>query len=185
MIVAWATFFFVVISGAVLAYAAFRSKQILSVTTFFIKAATVYVLVGEEDARLAAMASGKGASSKDRSRMRDFLRTLATSFQNQKSKRWDRQIQRTNDLIEELESGGGVAAEAIEAREALRIRNDVYSRALRTGDAAVFLRRYPQLFGREAEQAISAGEHPDSTSEDMVADAQPPTQPRQRPAANS
>ena len=59
-----------------------------------------------------------------------------------------------------------------EAREALRIRNEVYLRALKTGDAGVFLRRYPQLFGREAEKAMASGDHPDQVAEDMVADNQ-------------
>ena len=69
MYVAWAAFLFVLASAAVLTYAAFRYKQILSVTGYFIKAATVYILVGEEDARLAALAAGKSATAKDRERI--------------------------------------------------------------------------------------------------------------------
>jgi hypothetical protein len=76
MIVLWAAILFITVSAAVLVYAAFRYKQILSVTSFFIKAATVYVLIGEEDALLAALAAGKAASAKDRTRMQDFLRTM-------------------------------------------------------------------------------------------------------------
>jgi len=80
----------VLASAAVLSYAAFRYRQILSITRYFVKAATVYVLVGEEDARLAALAAGKGATAKDRQRMKEFIATLSGSFRNQKSKRWDK-----------------------------------------------------------------------------------------------
>jgi hypothetical protein len=171
MYVVWAALLFVLASAGVLTFAAIRYKQIISVTAYFIKAATVYILIGEDDARLAAVAAGKGATAKDRERMNDFLRTLAGSFQNQKSKRWSKQIERAAYLAKELESGGAMSQEAFEAREALRLRNEVYSRALKTGDAGVFLRRYPQLFGREAEKAMASGEHPDQISEQIAADA--------------
>lgn len=85
MIVLWAAILFITVSAAVLVYAAFRYKQILSVTSFFIKAATVYVLIGEEDALLAALAAGKAASAKDRARMQDFLRTMGDQFGGQRS----------------------------------------------------------------------------------------------------
>ena len=125
---------------------------------------------GEEDARLAAMAAGKGATSKDRERMNEFLGTLSNSFKNQKSKRWSKQVERAAYLAKELETGGAMSQEAFEAREALRLRNEVYARALKSGDAGVFLRRYPQLFGREAEKAMASGEHPDQISETIAAD---------------
>lgn len=182
MYVAWAAFLFVLASAAVLTYAAFRYKQILSVTGYFIKAATVYILVGEEDARLAAVAAGKGATLKDRQRMKEFIATLSGSFRNQKGKRWEKQIERSNYLTKELDKGGTLSQEAFEAREALRLRNEVYLRALKSGDAGVFLRRYPQLFGREAEKAMSTGEHPDAVAEDIVADAQSNAKPARRPA---
>ena len=171
MYVVWAALLFILASAGVLTYAAFRYKQILSVTSYFIKAATVYILIGEEDARLAAMAAGKGATAKDRERMNDFLRTLSNSFKGQKSKRWSKQVERAAYLAKELETGGAMSQEAFEAREALRLRNDVYARALKSGDAGVFLRRYPQLFGREAEKAMASGEHPDHISESIAADA--------------
>lgn len=171
MYVVWAALLFIPASAGVLTYAAFRYKQILSVTSYFIKAATVYILIGEEDARLAAMAAGKGATAKDRERMNDFLRTLSNSFKGQKSKRWSKQVERAAYLAKELETGGAMSQEAFEAREALRLRNDVYARALKSGDAGVFLRRYPQLFGREAEKAMASGEHPDHISESIAADA--------------
>ena len=171
MYVVWAALIFILASGAVLTYAAFRYKQILSVTAYFIKAATVYILIGEEDARLAAVAAGKGATAKDRERMKEFLSTLSGSFRNQKSKRWNKQVERASYLAKELDNGGAMSQEAFEAREALRLRNDVYARALKSGDAGVFLRSYPQLFGREAEKALSSGEHPDHISESIAADA--------------
>lgn len=183
MYVAWAAFLFVLASAAVLTYAAFRYKQILSITGYFIKAATVYILVGEEDARLAAVAAGKGATLKDRQRMKEFIATLSGSFRNQKGKRWEKQIERSNYLTKELDKGGALSQEAFEAREALRLRNDVYLRALKSGDAGVFLRRYPQLFGREAEKAVASGDHPDQIAEEIVADAQASAKPARRPAA--
>ena len=182
MYVAWAAFLFVLASAAVLMYAAYRYKQILSVTAYFIKAATVYILVGEEDARLAAVAAGKGATLKDRNRMKEFIATLSNSFRGQKGNRWVKQIERAGYLTKELDKGGALSQEAFEAREALRLRNEVYLRALKSGDAGVFLRRYPQLFGREAEKALATGAHPDGVAEDMVADNQ--NQPaKRRPAA--
>ena len=193
MYMIWIILAFVVASGGVLGYAAFRYKQILNLTRFFIKAATVYVLVGEEDARLAAVAAGKGASAKDRQRMNQFLRTLSDSFKKQADpRRWERQTGRADRLSGELASGGPMSAEAFAARESLRLRNDVYLRALRSGDPGVFLRRYPQLFGREAQVAIASGEHPDSGAEEMAADAgagSPPARAqagagRQRPSAS-
>ena len=39
------------------------------------------------------------------------------------------------------------------------------------------VRHYPQLFGREAEDAIADGEHPDEAAEDMVEEAQGESQP--------
>ena len=141
MLVLWASVIFVVASGAVLGYAAYRYRQILNVTAFFIKAATVYVLVEEEDARLAAMAAGKGAKENDRAHMRQFLGTLSDSFAVQKRSMWNRQIERSNHLMNEL--GNASTAESLEAREQLRRRNEAYLRALKSGDAAVFVRRYP------------------------------------------
>ena len=177
MYMVWVILAFVVASGAVVGYAAYRYKQILSVTGFFIKAATVYVLVGEDDARLAAVAAGKGAIARDRQRMKTFLQTLSNSFHGQNDKRWQRHIERVANLVKELDSGGTMSAEAFQARELLRLRNDVYLRALRAGDPGVFLRRYPQLFGHEAEKAMSAGEHPDHTTEEIVADTAAETAP--------
>lgn len=182
MDVAWAAFLFVLASAAVLMYAAYRYKQILSVTAYFIKAATVYILVGEEDARLAAVAADKGAALKDRNRMKEFVAMLSNSFRGQKGNRWVKQIERAGYLTKELDKVGALSQEAFEAREALCLRNEVYLRALRSGDAGVFLRRYPQLFGREAEKALATGAHPDAVAEDMVADNQ--NQPaKRRPAA--
>jgi hypothetical protein len=149
----------VLASAAVLTYAAFRYKQILSVTAYFIKAAT----------------------AKDRQRMREFIQTLTSSFKNQ-GKRWGKQIERAGYLTKELDKGGTLSQEAFEAREALRLRNEVYLRALKSGDAGVFLRRYPQLFGREAEKAMASGEHPDQVSEEIVAEAAA-EKPGRRPAA--
>ncbi|MDA0654637.1 MAG: hypothetical protein O2905_00800 [Proteobacteria bacterium] len=167
MIVLWAAILFIVASAAVLGYAAFRYKQILSVTNFFIKAATVYVLIGEEDAQLAALASGKAANGKDRVRMLDFLKSLEDQFGSHKQ--WKRQSTRIKEL------SGAIAAptahEAVEAREQLRRKNESYLRALRTGDAAIFLRNYPQLFGTDAEAAVASGEHPDEATEEMLAEA--------------
>ena len=47
----------------VLVYLRVRYRQIVRGNSFFTKAATVYVLVGEDDAKLAATASGKGAAA--------------------------------------------------------------------------------------------------------------------------
>jgi len=47
----------------------------------------------------------------------------------------------------------------------------------------VFLRRYPQLFGREAEKAMAAGEHPDQVSEAIVAEEAAKAKPRRAAAA--
>ena len=173
MVLLWASFGFILVSAAVLAYAMFRYRQILSGTNYFIKAATVYILVGEEDARFAALASGKGAGSKDRDRMKDFLNTLQQSFRNQRGSRsWNAQAERVANIMNELDAGGPMSAEAFEARETLRLNNEVYHRALKTGDAGVFLRRYPQLFRREAERAMSEGQHPDAATEEIVAGSQ-------------
>ena len=188
MVLVWASFGFIIVSAGVLAYAMFRYRQILSLTNYFIKAATVYILVGEEDAGLAAIASGKGASAKDRGRMKDFLATLQNSFRTGRGTRsWNAQSDRVASLMNAVDSGGPMSAEAFEARETLRLKNDVYLRALKSGDAGVFLRRYPQLFGREAERAMSQGEHPDATTESMVADTQSDaaaSAPAQRMAGN-
>ena len=106
MDVAWAAFLFVLASAAVLMYAAYRYKQILSVTAYFIKAATVYILVGEEDARLAAVAADKGAALKDRNRMKEFVAMLSNSFRGQKGNRWVKQIERAGYLTKELDKVG-------------------------------------------------------------------------------
>lgn len=139
--------------------------------SFFTKAATVYVLVGEDDAKLAAVASGKGAAAKDREQMREFLTTLSDSFQAQRGA-WMKQIERANTLAKEIIGGGALSTEAFEVRDALRRANPDYFKALRTGDAQVFVRRYPHLFGQEAERAISVGDQPDSAAEEMVDEMQ-------------
>jgi len=85
--------------------------------------------------------------------------------------------------VKEFDKGGTLSQEAFEAREALRLHNEVYLRALKSGDAGVFLRRYPQLFGREAEKAMAAGEHPDQVSEAIVAEEAAKAKPRRAAAA--
>ena len=150
MILLWASFGFILVSAAVVAYAMSRYRQILSGTNYFIKAATVFILLGEEDAWFAAVASAKSASAKDRKRMKDFLTTLQQSFHNQRRAQSDRVAR----LMAELGSGGPMSSDAAKARESLRLKNEVYLRALKSGDGGVFLRRYPELFGRDATPVV-------------------------------
>lgn len=139
-----------------------RYTQIILGNSFFTKVATVYVLVGEDDAKLAAVAAGMGASEKDREHMHAFLTTLTDSFQAQRGA-WMKQIERATALTQAIGgSGGALSTAAFEVRDALRRANEDYSKALRAGDADVFVRRYPQLFGREAGAAIAVGQHPDA-----------------------
>ena len=167
----WAITLFIIGTLGVRGFLKFRYNQIIRGNNFFNKAATVFVLVGEEDARLAAVAAGMGAAAKDREHMQSFLTTLTDSFQAQRGA-WVKQIDRANTLTQAISGGGALSTAAFEVRDALRRANEDYSKALRAGDSDVFVRRYPQLFGREAGAAIAVGEHPDAGAEQMVEEMQ-------------
>lgn len=171
MIWFWMITLFIAGVLGVLGFLRIRYRQIVRGNSFFTKAATVYVLVGEDDAKLAAVAAGKGAAAKDRERMQEFLTTLTNSFQAQRGA-WRKQIERAKDLSQEITGGGALSHEAFEVRDALRRSNEEYLKALRAGDSDVFIRRYPHLFGREADRAIAVGEHPDAAAEDMIEELQ-------------
>jgi hypothetical protein len=81
-----------------------------------------------------------------------------------------KQIERATALTQAISGGSALSMAAFEVRDALRRANEEYSKALRIGDADVFVRCYPQLFGSEAAAAIAAGEHPDAGAEEMVQD---------------
>ena len=168
----WAITLFIIGTIGVLVFLRVRYTQVIRGNNFFTKAATVYVLVGEDDAKLAAVAAGMGAAEKDRAHMHALLTTLTDSFQAQRGA-WMKQIDRANALTEAISGGGALSTAAFEVRDALRRANEDYSKALRAGDADVFVRRYPQLFDREAGAAIAVGEHPDAGAEEMVQEMQP------------
>jgi len=163
----WAISLFIIGTIGVLAFLRVRYRQIIRGNSFFTKAATVFVLVGEDDAKLAAVAAGMGASKKDREHMHAFLTTLTDSFQAHRGG-WLRQIERATALTQGISGGSALSMGTFEVRDALRRANEEYSKALRIGDADVFVRRYPQLFGSEAAAAIAVGEHPDAGAEEMV-----------------
>jgi hypothetical protein len=79
-----------------------------------------------------------------------------------------KQIERATALTQAISGGSALSMAAFGVRDALRRANEEYSKALRIGDADVFVRRYPQLFGSEAAAAIAVGEHPDAGAEEMV-----------------
>ena len=167
----WAISLFILGIAGVLGYLRFRYRQIIRGNNFFTKAATVFVLVGEDDAKLAAVAVGRSVAAKDREQMQEFLTTLNNSFEAQRGA-WVKQIERANSLSQELSGGGSLPSAAFEVRDALRVADEEYATALRTTDADVFVRRYPQLFGKEAGKAIAVGDHPDTTAEEMVEEIQ-------------
>ena len=166
----WVISLFIVGTIGVLVFVRVRYTEIIRGNSFFTKAATVYVLVGEDDAKLAAVAAGMGASEKDREHMRAFLTTLTNFFQAQGGAM--KQIERATALTQGIGGGGALSTAAFEVRDALWRANEEYSKALRAGDADVFVRRYPQLFSSEAGAAIAVGQHPDAGAEEMVQDIQ-------------
>ena len=165
---------FVLASAAVLGFAAFRYRQIIRVNSFFTKAATVYVLVGEEDARLAATAAGKGAAAKDRQRMQEFLSTLSDSFRAQPAAaKWNHQIERANKLSQELARGGALSTEAFEIRDALRRSNDAYFRARSEPAMPAFSCAATRSCSGWMQTGPSRrAEHPDEVAEGMVGEMQ-------------
>ena len=171
MIWFWAITLFIIGTLGVLGFLKFRYNQIIRGNNFFNKAATVFVLVGEDDARLAAVAAGMGAAAKDREHMQSFLTTLTDSFQAQRGA-WVKQIDRANTLTQAISGGGALSTAAFEVRDALRRANEDYSKAWRAGESDVWVRRSPQLFGREAGAATAVGEHPDAGAEQMVEEMQ-------------
>ena len=140
MIWFWAITLFIIGTLGVLGFLKFRYNQIIRGNNFFNKAATVFVLVGEDDARLAAVAAGMGAAAKDREHMQSAVA--------------ERSPQRRSKCV--MRCAG--PTKIIPRRCA--------------GDSDVFIRRYPQLFGREAGAAIAVGEHPDAGAEQMVEEMQ-------------
>ena len=167
MIVIWAVGLFIASSAAILIHSASRYRQILRTTNYFIKAATVYVLIGEEDALLALYAAGKGASEKDRARMLEFLKNIEEQLSGEEGQ-WSRQKERIKELREQLASPGGHGEVAARAHAYLKKKNSPYVKALRTGDTAVFLRQFPQLFGTDVQAATADSKGTDKESEENV-----------------
>jgi hypothetical protein len=141
---AWTTLFFLVFCGAILGHIAFRYRRILKVTGYFLKASIAYIIVGDDDAKLAALAASEGIRGKERLTRSEFLRSVETSLADKKDSRLQPQIERCRVLAKTF-AGMERDKRALSFRDNLAIKNRPYFTALLAGDQHVFARRHEDL----------------------------------------
>jgi hypothetical protein len=115
---------------------------------YFVNAVTVYVWLGDRDAKLAALTAAHAADTPQRTSMRLYLGEMASALGQQMSVSENdlRYSARFRELERELEDHDWTAEDMREGRQRLLDRNPEYLHALTQADFAIFTRKYPDLF---------------------------------------
>jgi len=112
---------------------------------FFVKAAIVHTWLGDEDAKLAALVSGKIVPKRQRNSMSEYVKTMAAILVKL-DQGYEVYAKRLLGIYMDLSEGEWSVADIEDAKRRLRGRNSEYADALDKGDAGVFVEKYPQLF---------------------------------------
>ena len=135
--------------------------QAHSVHSYFFNAVKVYALLGEEDAKIAALAAGKVATPRQRTIMLDYLnsRTSASLLETEEDNAGqnpllvvDRLLQLKTAITAQDDPTGDVTQE----KQWLNDHNQAYLHALDRGDPTVFVTQHPDLFSTQTDEQIIA-----------------------------
>ncbi len=137
------------------------SGQTHGVPSYFFNAVKVYALLGEEDAKIAALAAGKVATPRQRTIMLDYLnnRTSALLLETEEDNAGqnpllvvDRLLQLKTAITTQVDPNGDVSQE----KQWLNDHNQAYLRGLDRGDPTVFVAQHPDLFSTRTDEQVIA-----------------------------
>lgn len=127
-------------------------RHSLRINDYFANAIRVYGILGEEDAKVAALAAAKVAAGKQRDSMLAYLAGLASDFgqispeNNELRSQWKLAIGRLSELKKEIGARDWTTSDMIQEKQRLQNLNPEYLKALERADPNVFTRKYPRIF---------------------------------------
>lgn len=118
------------------------------INDYFCNAVMVYAWLGDQDAKLAALAAAKVAAGKQRASMLEYLNGMAADLvQYMPLSGTSEQLgARLRELEREIKAKDWDLADIREEKGRLLNRNPEYLTALDKADPDVFIRRHPDLF---------------------------------------
>jgi hypothetical protein len=118
------------------------------ITDYFSDALRVYVLLGEEDARWAAIVAARVAGKRQRKFMAGRLSQMMSNIMKHYPDKTARKLMadRLSSLEQEIASRNGDAKGAREEKEKLSNLNEEYLGCLNRADPSIFRRKYPKYF---------------------------------------
>lgn len=148
MVMTSAIFAALIALGGIVVYVLRRmSRHGGRITKYFENAVTVYIWLGEEDARIAAITAAKVAAKKQRKAMAGYLKLHAELSEISNIPEAQESIRALRELIDGIEAKEWSVQDTMKAKDQLEAYNPEYLKALNRADDGVFSRKYPQLFG--------------------------------------
>ena len=135
--------------------------QTHSVPSYFFNAVKVYALLGEEDAKIAALAAGKVATPRQRTIMLDYLnnRTSALLLETEEDNAGQNPLLVVDRLLQlktAITSQDDPNADVSQEKQWLNDHNQAYLRGLDRGDPTVFVAQHPDLFSTRTDEQVIA-----------------------------
>lgn len=135
--------------------------QTHSVPSYFFNAVKVYALLGEEDAKIAALAAGKVATPRQRTIMLDYLnnRTSALLLETEEDNAGQNPLLVVDRLLQlktAITSQDDLNADVSQEKQWLNDHNQAYLRGLDRGDPTVFVAQHPDLFSTRTDEQVIA-----------------------------
>lgn len=138
---------FALVAVAILVWTIARMKRHAArINDYFTNALTVYVFLGEEDAKIAALAAAKVAAPLQRQSMVTVLDHLACDMRGVPDTKCQAASSILLDLKTQIISKDWTLHDVMEEKRHLRNLNPAYMIALERADDQVFARRHPELF---------------------------------------
>ncbi|TSC72622.1 MAG: hypothetical protein G01um101438_339 [Parcubacteria group bacterium Gr01-1014_38] len=126
------------------------------ITKYFENAVTVYIWLGEEDARIAAVTAAKVAAKRQRKLMAGYLKLHAELSEISIIPEAQESIQTLRELIDDIEAKEWSIRDIMKAKDKLEASNPEYLRALNRADSGIFPRKYPRLFAAKSIRETAA-----------------------------
>ncbi len=135
--------------------------QAHSVHSYFFNAVKVYALLGEEDAKIAALAAGKVATPRQRTIMLDYLnnRTSALLLETEEDNAGQNPLLVVDRLLQlktAITTQDDPNADVTQEKQWLNDHNQAYLHALDRGDPTVFVAQHPDLFSAQTDEQVVA-----------------------------
>ncbi|MFQ5994164.1 MAG: hypothetical protein ACE5K1_03645 [Acidiferrobacterales bacterium] len=124
------------------------TRQAEGFIDYFVNAVRVYVIKGEEDAKLAALTAAKVSASVQRESMMTYLDKMTADIHVLSSDELLTQLmkRRLQGLKATIATKNWTLRDIKEAKAGLRQANSDYATALDWADPKVFANRHPELF---------------------------------------